>query len=167
MKICDRIPAIKACSFTDRLHAFAATGGGMGFCPLAPGTTGSIGGLAVAWMISCMPSLSVAPILGVLTVLAVLAAEKTATIVNQKDPGFIVIDEIAGICFALAWIPFSPFNILVQFLLFRLLDIFKPFPVGWMEKNLPGGWGIVMDDVVAGIIANLIWRAGTLVYQTW
>lgn len=167
MNICDRIPAIKTCSTRDKLCVFVATGAGLGLSPVAPGTVGSLGGILTAWIISLMHPYAVAPTLVFITFLAVLTAEKTAKILRQKDPRLIVFDEIAGMTFALAWLPFTPLNLLIQFLLFRIFDILKPFPVSWAERKLPGGWGIVMDDIAAGIIANLIWRAGDFVYQTW
>jgi len=74
---------------------------------------------------------------------------------RKKDAPQIVIDEIAGLQFALHLITPTAWHILGGFLLFRLFDILKPFPAGTCQKRLPGGYGVVMDDVVAGIYANL------------
>lgn len=77
---------------------------------------------------------------------------------GRKDPGAIVIDEVVGMAVALLGLPLTPATIIGGFILFRLLDIIKPFPVGWLDRRLSGGTGIVADDVAAGIIANLILR---------
>ena len=75
---------------------------------------------------------------------------------QQQDAPSIVIDEIAGFLVAMLWIPFSAFYVGIGFLIFRLLDVLKPFPARWIDKNVFGGWGIVLDDVAAGVYANLI-----------
>ncbi len=67
-----------------------------------------------------------------------------------------MIDEIAGFLVTMLWIPFTLINVGIGFLIFRILDILKPYPAGWIDRNLSGGWGIVLDDVAAGIYANLI-----------
>jgi phosphatidylglycerophosphatase A len=81
---------------------------------------------------------------------------------GTQDPGCIVIDEIAGILVAGAGLPFTaPFAVIV-FVLFRMLDILKPFPVGWLDRHLKGGIGIVMDDVAAGMLVNFAIRLGNM-----
>jgi phosphatidylglycerophosphatase A len=72
-----------------------------------------------------------------------------------KDHNRVVIDEVAGMCITLLWVPVTPINILIGLVLFRIFDIAKPFYIRRMEK-LPGGWGVMFDDVLAGIYANLI-----------
>lgn len=72
-----------------------------------------------------------------------------------KDHNRVVIDEVAGMCITLLWIPVTPVNILVGLFLFRVFDIFKPLYIRRLEK-LPGGWGVMFDDILAGIYANLI-----------
>jgi phosphatidylglycerophosphatase A len=71
-----------------------------------------------------------------------------------EDPSQAVIDEVAGQWISLLFIPFSPLTVLLSFILFRLFDVLKPGPVDWAQR-LPGGWGIMSDDVLAGIFANL------------
>lgn len=75
-----------------------------------------------------------------------------------EDPGEIVIDEIAGIIITLAGIPLTVLSVIIGFFLFRFLDILKPFPIRNLEKKLSGGVGIVMDDVAAGVMANIALR---------
>ncbi|MEL6867415.1 MAG: phosphatidylglycerophosphatase A, partial [Bacteroidota bacterium] len=75
------------------------------------------------------------------------------------DPSKVVIDEMAGMWISLLWLPFSPLLLLLAFLLFRAFDIGKPFYIRQMEK-LPSGWGIMMDDVLAGVYTNLLLQIG-------
>ena len=83
------------------------------------------------------------------------AAEK---ILKQKDPGQIVIDEIAGLMITFAGLPFNLKTALAGFIIFRVLDILKPFPIHTLEKRVAGGSGVVLDDVLAGVYGNLILR---------
>jgi phosphatidylglycerophosphatase A len=158
MKLCDKIPAITTCSAKDKLSVFIATGSGLGLCPVAPGTSGSLLGILFAWFVSKVDIYYGVTIIILIVIIAVTTAGITARIMRQKDPRLIVADEVAGMTIALAWIPFTPANILIQLILFRGLDIWKPSLIGWLDKNLPGGWGIVMDDVLAGVVANMIWN---------
>jgi len=93
--------------------------------------------------------------------LAVWVAHEAERIIGGGDPGSIVIDEMAGILIAGAGLPFNALHAVAVFVLFRLFDILKPFPVGWLDRRLKGGIGIVMDDLAAGILANLVIRSGT------
>ena len=79
-------------------------------------------------------------------------------LIKRKDPGCIVIDEIAGMLVTLIGLPFNLITVGVGFIIFRILDILKPFPIKVLEKRISGGIGVVADDVVAGIIANLLLR---------
>jgi phosphatidylglycerophosphatase A len=72
-----------------------------------------------------------------------------------KDHNRVVIDEVAGMCITLLWVPVTPLNVLIGLILFRIFDIAKPFYIRKLEK-LPGGWGVMFDDILAGIYANLI-----------
>jgi phosphatidylglycerophosphatase A len=93
-----------------------------------------------------------------LTVIAIWAAGRCADLMGIKDPGAVVIDEVVGMVVALSGLPFSVTTACWGFALFRLLDITKPFPIGWLDRRLNGGLGIVADDVAAGVMANLILR---------
>ena len=85
------------------------------------------------------------------------AAEK---IIQQRDPGQIVIDEIAGLMVTFAGLPFNLKTVLAGFIIFRVFDILKPFPIRMLERRIGGGSGIVLDDVLAGVYGNLIVRLG-------
>ena len=144
------------------LHQFffiiLGTGLYSGYVPLVPGTAGSAAGIAVFWFLSHIP-----PLLYLVTVLAFIflsawIAEGAEEILQQRDAPPIVIDEIAGYLVTMALIPWSWRNVGMGFILFRFFDITKLFPAGWAERRFPGGWGITLDDIVAGIYANVVLR---------
>ena len=90
--------------------------------------------------------------------LAIWVAQEAERQIKEKDPGCIVIDEIAGMMVTLLGLPFDPLTVVAGFLIFRILDIFKPFPARLLEKTIPGGAGVVLDDIAAGIWGNLVLR---------
>ena len=135
---------------------FGATGAFSGYFPVAPGTAGSLVGVLVVWGLRAAPApllflLSVA--LGVFGVWVSGAASK---IFRTKDPQKVVIDEIVGMMITMIGIPVTGFTLGLGFLLFRLLDVWKPVPANIFEMRFKNGWGIMLDDVMAGIYANLI-----------
>jgi phosphatidylglycerophosphatase A len=140
-----------------------ATGLGSGYSPVAPGTAGSLVGLLLflpiagrAWPIQ------LAAVIGV-TILGVLAGGRLATTLGAKDPGVVVIDEVAGQWITFLALPMTPLIAVAGFLLFRAMDIRKPWPARALER-LPGGLGIMADDVAAGIYAHLLLRLGLAVW---
>ena len=136
-----------------------ATWFGCGHAPAGPGTAGSLAALAIAWLlVRCAgwQPLWFVPLVLVATAPAIWAADVTARALNLKDPGVVVVDEVVGQWLALAGA--RPLNVkswLGAFILFRLFDIWKPVPVRNLEK-LPGGAGIVADDLMAGLYAALV-----------
>lgn len=142
------------------LYKFIATGFGVGYSPIAPGTVGTL--LAVFLYIVgiyCCPFLSSFFIELLIIVGTFVIGLVTASHVEKvygKDPSCVVIDEIVGMWIALLFIPFTWVNILIAFALFRFFDIAKILGVGYLDKNLSGAWGIMVDDVLAGIYANLL-----------
>lgn len=146
----------------DRLILFIATGFGAGYLPKAPGTWGSLVGVAL-WF--GMRDLALLPYLGVtgaIFVVGTLCAGSAEKIVDRADPGLVVVDEIVGQLLALLFVPHHPVAVLLAFLAFRLFDILKPFPANWLDRHIHGGLGIMLDDVVAGLysllILQLVWR---------
>lgn len=138
------------------LLLFLATGFFSGYAPVAPGTVGTLTGVAVYW---CFSHLS--PFLYCITTIAFIflsagAAAHAERILQRKDDPAIVIDEICGFLVSLLFIPFSVTTMAAGFLLFRMFDIGKVFPSKWIERTVPGGWGVVLDDVVAGVYANVV-----------
>jgi len=151
----------KAKSVNWSMFRCIATGFGVGYLPLAPGTWGS---LAAVLLVSLIYQISSPYPLVIHVVVAVLLfplAWVTAGRVSQEeedqDPRFVVIDEIFGQFLCLLWVPVFSFYWILGFALFRFFDIVKPFPARRSER-LPGGLGIVMDDLVAGLYAGLILR---------
>jgi phosphatidylglycerophosphatase A len=141
---------------------FLATGGYVGYVPFASGTFGSLVGLPIVYGLSKTNG-TVAFISVVVLILgAVWLAHLAEKALNAKDPGCIVIDEIAGMCVTMLFVPLTIATCAAGFFLFRLFDVIKPPPARQMEKMLPGGWGVVMDDVMAGIMANVVLQLGVL-----
>jgi phosphatidylglycerophosphatase A len=132
---------------------FLAFGFGSGLSPKAPGTMGTL----VAIPLYCVLAQS-ATWLYILSLLVVIAAGfwicgKTADDIGVHDHGGIVWDEIAGYLLTMLLAPFSWQNIVLGFVFFRVFDIFKPWPISWLDKELKGGAGIMIDDLVAAIFA--------------
>ncbi len=138
-----------------------ATVCGVGYVPLIPGTLGSAVGLGIFWILSVDPRYQLIGC-GIAIVLALWSAGPTAKALGKNDPGPVVIDEVAGMMVALLFLPVTWQVYLAGFVLFRALDILKPGPVRGLEK-LPGSWGIVLDDLAAGLIANLLIRGALLI----
>jgi phosphatidylglycerophosphatase A len=132
---------------------------GCGLFPVGPGTVGSLGALLPAFLLvryAGMPSWGFALLALAALAPAIWAADITAREMRSKDPSEIVVDEVVGQWLTLAGaLRFNWRSWLAAFVLFRLFDIFKPFPVRNFEK-LPGGTGIVMDDAAAGLYAGLV-----------
>jgi len=149
----------------DKLFLFIATGAGSGWLPKAPGTWGSLAGVLL-WLGLCRlePGMYLAAVAG-LFVLGVFAAGAAEKIVDQGDPGIVVIDEIVGQLIALALAPAHPLAMLAGFGLFRFFDILKPFPVGWLDRRIHGGLGIMLDDVAAGLLAFAVLQAALLLLR--
>ena len=144
---------------------FLATGCFIGNISFAPGTFGSILGIPLCFLLSKI-NLLVAVLLTVMFVLfAILIAQEAEKILKTKDPGCIVIDETAGLMVTLIGLPFNIISVGSGFLIFRFLDIWKPYPIRFVENKLSGGAGIVMDDVAAGICGNLLLRAMFFFYH--
>jgi phosphatidylglycerophosphatase A len=141
-----------------RLHRAVATVLGLGFVPWAPGTAGSLVGLALAWLLALAggPWIAVAGALAVAGV-GLVSAGRTAEQLGLSDPPPVIIDEVAGQMIALLF--FAPRwpALLCGFVLFRLFDVLKPYPLRRLEE-LPAGLGIMADDLAAGVCSNLAQR---------
>lgn len=139
-----------------------ATGFFIGRVPFAPGTFGSLLGLPLCAAIARMDL--VAALLSAAAVfwIAVWSAGRAERLLGRRDAPAIVIDEIAGMVVALAGMPFTLFNASAGFLVFRVMDVLKPFPAGRIDSRVHGGAGIVLDDVVAGVYANIILRLAAI-----
>lgn len=145
-------------NFKDSSVIFLATACNLGNMPFAPGTFGSLLGLPICYFLSKIHyGLAVIFILSFFFI-AIGIAGKAENLLNRKDPSCIVIDEITGLLISLYAVSFNMISVGVGFILFRIFDIAKPFPIRQVEKRLKGGYGIVMDDVLAGIYSNILLR---------
>ena len=127
-----------------------------GYVPIAPGTIGSVVGLLVFWLIKDSASFTVQMlVIGALFFAGVWASTLVEQDLERQDPGIVVVDEVVGMLVALMLLPPTTTVIFVAFFLFRLFDIVKPYPARWCAQ-LSGGRGIMMDDVVAGLYANVL-----------
>ncbi len=144
----------------DRDVLFLATGGGSGYSPYAPGTVGSFVALPLGWLVSHLPLAVSLAVVAAFALAAVVIAHRAAALLNRADPGVVVIDEIAGVLVACLGLKLSFAGCLVNIVIFRIFDVLKPFPVGWLDRRLKGGLGIVADDLAAGLLTNLVYRAG-------
>ena len=145
-------------NFKQKSVMFLATGCYIGNISFAPGTFGSVLGLLLCFFLSKI-DFSIAVFLTLIFILcAIWIANEAEKIIDLKDPGCIVIDEIAGIILTLSGLPFNITSVTLGFLVFRVLDIWKPYPIRLLENKFSGGIGIVLDDVAAGILSNVILR---------
>jgi phosphatidylglycerophosphatase A len=144
-----------------------ATAGFAGRVPFAPGTFGSLIGLPVYYVMSLFPlSVVFAGLIGFIVFACWVAGEAEKTL-GDKDPGCIVIDEIAGMAVTFFALDFSWAVAIAGFALFRFFDVLKPFPIRYLEKRYGGGFGVVIDDVAAGVISNLVLRVGLMMAAVW
>ncbi|MCP4745232.1 MAG: phosphatidylglycerophosphatase A [Desulfobacteraceae bacterium] len=137
-----------------------ATGGYIGRIGFAPGTFGSLAGIPIVMLLSCAPLAVHSAAVLFMIFGAVWVAHEAERSLNTKDPQYVVIDEIVGMCVTFWCVPITLLTCVLGFALFRFFDILKPPPVRQIDQRLPGGWGIVMDDVVAGIMANSVLQIG-------
>lgn len=144
-----------------RCVVLLATGCYAGYVPIAPGTLGTLVAVPLGYLLSLLGPLEGVLFIGAFAALAVWVSGEGEKVFQRKDPGLIVIDEMAGLLVTLFLISWSWKNVVTGFFLFRLMDIVKPFPIRRLESKWPGGWGVVGDDVLAGVYANLILRFAT------
>lgn len=152
--------------FVSKLTIAVATGGYLGRMPFAPGTFGSLPGLLLYPVMGSVKTGYALCLAAAVILLAVWSAGRAETIMGQKDPGAIVIDEIAGMSVVFAGLPVSLPLAASGFVLFRAIDIFKPFPIGWLERRFEGGLGVVIDDVAAGLVCRAILGIGLAVFSS-
>ena len=139
-----------------KIILFFASGGGSGFLPGPKGTYGTAVGVALYWSVKGLSALHFFFFSFTFFFFAVWVAGLAEGYFQQKDSQKIVIDEIAGYLITMLFLPFQWKFALVGFLAFRLFDILKPFPISLIERKVKGGWGVVLDDIVAGIFANVV-----------
>jgi phosphatidylglycerophosphatase A len=147
--------------FKTFLPKLLATGCYSGYSPFIPGTVGSAVAVLIYLQLHALPWWQYLITLAGLTALAIWSADIAETEFGEKDCRKIVIDEIDGYLITMFLIPFTVKYIIIGFILFRILDIIKPYPIRSLQ-GLSGGLGIVADDVLAGIYGNLLIQLGRL-----
>jgi phosphatidylglycerophosphatase A len=136
---------------------FLASGCFSGHIPFAPGTMGTLAAIPLyLLLVNTLQGWLYAGALIALTLVAIWISGLAATIYDRKDPPQVVIDEIAGFMLTMTAIPPDAMYIIMGFILFRVFDILKPQPAGWINDRMRGGSGIVLDDIVAGLYANIV-----------
>ena len=143
--------------FKNKLTLFFATGFWIGYIPIVPATFGTLIGIPLFFVLSLL-GLKLRLILIIpLTLFAIIMSERAEKLLGVTDPRPVVIDEIVGYAIGTLFVPFTLTTVIVGFVLFRIFDIWKPYPV-YQSQKLGGGLGIVIDDVLAGIYVAILMK---------
>ncbi len=140
-----------------RPEVLIATGFGIGLLPVAPGTFASLAALPLAWgIVKLAGHLGLAVATVAVTVVGMWVADACVRRSGTRDPGAIVIDEIAGQWLVLLAVAPDPIHYAIGFALFRVADIVKPWPVSWADRGVDGGLGVMLDDLLAAVYAGVV-----------
>ncbi|HIF9172879.1 TPA: phosphatidylglycerophosphatase A [Photobacterium damselae] len=139
-----------------------ATGFGSGLAPIVPGTVGTLAAIPLYWVLAQLPFLLYLLAIVVAAIVGVTICQKTSDDMKVHDHGSIVWDEFVGFWITMAIAPTISWQwILAGFILFRFFDMLKPWPISWLDKHVSGGFGIMIDDIVAGFMAMIsLWFVG-------
>ncbi len=139
--------------WTNPIH-FLAFGFGSGLAPKAPGTFGTVAAIPIYLLLVLADSLSVYLIAtAIISTVGIWICDKTSKDLGVHDHSGIVWDEIAGYLITMIMVPLTWYWIIAGFILFRIFDILKPWPISWLDKKVSGGFGIMVDDILAGLFA--------------
>lgn len=133
---------------------FLAFGFGSGLAKKAPGTLGTLAAIPVYWLFSQTNLFVYSLLTLIVTIVGIWICDSAAKKLDEHDFGGIVWDEIAGYLITMWWVPFSWQAVVLGFILFRFFDILKPWPIKWVDRQVQGGLGIMLDDVLAGVFAG-------------
>jgi phosphatidylglycerophosphatase A len=139
-----------------------AFGFGAGASPVAPGTVGSLVGLAVYWPLAGLPLAAYAALVAVLALVGIALCGRASGDLGVEDHPGIVWDEITGMLIGVAGLPLEWPWLLAAFAVFRALDILKPWPISWLDRRITGGLGIMLDDIAAGIATLAVMQTARL-----
>jgi len=143
----------------NRICVVFSTFFGVGYAPGAPGTAGTLAAVGVVYLLSLVGGTVFYSVFTLgLIIISFATAGRCVSIFKREDPPEVVIDEVCGFLVCMLFVPLNPINLALGFFLFRFFDIAKPFAIRKVEK-LPRGYGIVMDDVLAGVYGNLCLQA--------
>ncbi|MBC7457607.1 MAG: phosphatidylglycerophosphatase A [Bdellovibrionaceae bacterium] len=138
----------------------------IGKVPKAPGTVATLATIPVFILMSHLSDVAYLVLVFAITILGIFAAQAYEAVATEHDSKEIVIDEVAGFLITMAMIPCTIKSVIIGFILFRLFDIFKPWPISVLDKKVKGGVGVMVDDIAAGIIANILMQL-ILTYYPW
>jgi len=130
-----------------------AFGFGSGLSPKAPGTMGTLAAIPLWWLLAQLPLSTYLVVVLIAAVAGIVICGRAADRLGVHDHGGIVWDEFVGFWIAMAALPVTWQSLILGFVLFRLFDILKPWPISWLDRRVSGGFGIMIDDVIAGLAA--------------
>ncbi len=143
----------------DRILVNIAMLGGIGKAPYAGGTVATLlVGIPSAMILARLHGALSLAVLLLVCLVGTLGAHRAIRHFGREDPGQVVIDELAGFLLTMLWIPATWTSLSTGFVLFRLFDIWKPWPVRWADDQVKGGWGVMLDDLIAGLMAHILLR---------
>jgi len=140
-------------------HKTVATVFGLGMAPFAPGTCGALGAVLFLYLLKFLDiDLSIAVFSALIVVLTLLGNWSTSHVIKEwgDDPSRVVVDEFVGLLIAIYFLPLNHINIWGAFVLFRFFDILKPLGIRYLDTHIKGAWGVMLDDVLAGIYSFLV-----------
>lgn len=135
---------------------WVATVGGLGRAPVAPGTVGTLAAVPLIPLLALGGEYFYMASVGILALIAVIVAQVYENLFGTSDPQEVVIDEVVGFAVAMTWLPLTWQSFAIGFVLFRALDAVKPFPISVLDQRVKGGLGVVADDLLAGIMTNVV-----------
>ena len=146
-----------------------ATGLGTGYAPFAPGTAGSVVGVALSWLVfgalwRLSPWLALA-VFAIAFAASCWIAGRAEEIFGEHDCSKIVIDEVLGMVFTMFGHPLTLLSFTAGFVLFRAADVIKPFPASWIDRNMRNGAGVMLDDLAAAVYANVLLQVLSLMLR--
>ena len=129
---------------------------GIGFIPFASGTFGSLAGLVIGYLLNLLSYNLFFLFIPILFILGVIASNTYQKLTGEKDSSVIVIDEVVGQLIAMMFVMDNIVLVFISFIIFRIFDILKPWPASYADKKMSGGFGVMLDDVFAGIYAAIL-----------
>ena len=129
---------------------------GIGFIPIASGTFGSLAGLIIGYALNLINYNLFFIMIPILFILGVIASNKYQKLTGEKDSSVIVVDEVVGQLIAMMFVMDNLILVFISFIIFRIFDIFKPWPASYADTKMSGGLGVMLDDVFAGIYAAIL-----------
>lgn len=155
--------SLKHRSLSEKIILFLAFGFGFGWIRPAPGTWGTIPGATIAYLLMSTPWLHLS-VMTIVIIVGIWLCQRASEILGVHDFDGIVVDEIAGILITFLFFEPSVLVLLLGFVWFRFFDILKPWPIKWADKQVSGGLGIMLDDIIAGVFAwCALWASLSLI----